>query len=111
MDTGDRLRHPAVDEHPAEHPTIASYVAVYIALLVLLVVTVGAAQLQAGRWALPIAMLIATSKAVLILLFFMHLRYSTPLIWLVAAAGFLFLAILLGFSFSDYFTRLMIRPA
>lgn len=44
-------------------------------------------------------------KAALILLFFMHIRYSTPLIWLVAGAGFLWLAILFGLTFADYLTR------
>ena len=53
----------------------------------------------------PLAMAIATTKAVLIMLYFMHLRYSAPLTWVAAGASFLWLGILLTLSLSDYLSR------
>jgi cytochrome c oxidase subunit 4 len=71
----------------------------------LLVVTVVAAQINLGPWNVPIALAIATIKAVLIVLFFMHVRYSTPLVRLFASGGFLWLAIMLAFIAADVLKR------
>jgi cytochrome c oxidase subunit IV len=99
-------------EHATHHPTTRTYYGVFAALVVLLLLTVLAAELEFGatdlarsRWNLAIAAAIASTKAVLIMLFFMHVRYSTPLIWLVAFAGIFWLAILFGLTFNDYWTR------
>lgn len=78
---------------------------VFVALLVLLGATVGAGQVELGPWSFFTAVAIATIKAVLILLFFMRVRYGTPLVWLVAGSGFFWLVILFGLTMSDYFTR------
>ena len=48
---------------------------------------------------------IAVAKAALVVLFFMHLRYGAPIMRLFAAAGLLWLAILMGFTVGDYLTR------
>jgi cytochrome c oxidase subunit 4 len=85
-----------------------SYFAVYGALLVLLLVTVGAAYIDLGRLNFPVAMAVAITKAVLIILIFMHVRYEEPLVWVFAAAAFGWLAILMALSMSDYFTRNLI---
>ncbi len=58
-----------------------------------------------------LAVTIATTKAVLILLYFMHLRYSPPLIWLVSGGSLFFLAILFAITLSDYFSRDWLEPA
>jgi cytochrome c oxidase subunit 4 len=87
------------------HPHHRTYYAVFGILVGLLVVTVALAELQLGSFGFVAAVLIASIKAALILLYFMHVRYSRPLIWLVSAAGFFWLAILFGFTFSDYETR------
>ncbi len=50
-------------------------------------------------------MTIATVKAVLVLLYFMHVRYSSRLTWIFVAAGFFWFLILVGFTFSDYASR------
>jgi cytochrome c oxidase subunit 4 len=86
------------------HPTPRVYYVVFAALLVLLVLTVIAPRIThtAG---FAIALAIATSKAALIMLFFMHVRYSSPLIRLVAVAGLFWLGIMLGLTISDYATR------
>jgi cytochrome c oxidase subunit 4 len=88
-----------------EHPSVQAYFVVFVTLLVLLAATVGVAFLDLGAWNLPVALAIAITKAVLILLIFMHVRYSSSLIWLVAAAGFFWLAIMLLFTLADYLTR------
>jgi cytochrome c oxidase subunit 4 len=87
------------------HPTVWVYLAVYAALLVLLVVTVAIAQVELGAWNFKAAITVATIKALLILLFFMQVRYSPPLIWMVAGAAFFWLGILLSLTLSDYWTR------
>jgi cytochrome c oxidase subunit 4 len=92
-------------EHAAHHPATSVYYAIFAALLVLLAVTIGVAEIDLGRLNFPLAAAIATLKALLILLFFMHVRYAKPLIWLVAGAAFFWLAILFALTLSDYWTR------
>jgi cytochrome c oxidase subunit 4 len=87
------------------HPTTRAYYVVFAALILLLVATVGVAQVDLGRLNFAVAVTIASLKAALILLIFMHVRYSTPLTWLVAASGFFWLLILFGLTFNDYWTR------
>jgi cytochrome c oxidase subunit 4 len=67
--------------------------------------SVAVADVDLGRWNFIAAAGIATCKGVFILLFFMHVRYSTPLIWLFSTAGFFWLAILFALGLSDYVTR------
>jgi cytochrome c oxidase subunit 4 len=92
-------------EHADAHPTVRTYLVVFAALLLLLVATVAVAEIDLGPFNFSLAVAIASMKALLILLYFMHVRYSTPLVWLVAGAGFFWLAILVGLTLSDYFTR------
>ena len=83
----------------------STYYKVAICLGVLLALTVVVAQFDLEGWNVPAALAIAIAKATLIVLFFMHVRYGTPLIRLFAAGGFLWLAILLVFMASDFLTR------
>jgi cytochrome c oxidase subunit 4 len=92
-------------EHNQHHPSIAVYLSIFGALLVLLAITVAVAEMEFGRWNFPVAALIATVKAVLIILFFMHVRYSTTLTWLFAFASFFWLAILFALTLADVVTR------
>jgi len=87
------------------HATVPVYLAVYVALVILLVVTVGIAQIDLGTWNFKAAIAVATIKALLILLYFMQVRYSRPLIRMIAAAAFFWLGILLSLTLSDYWTR------
>ncbi len=84
---------------------VRTSVAIFIALLVLLIATVGAAYLPLGELHFPVAMIIAAAKAVLIVLFFMHVIYSSRLTKIITVAGFLWLAIMLGLTLSDYLSR------
>ena len=74
-------------------------------LMLLLVLTVVAAQLDLGAANVPIAVAIAIGKAILIVLFFMHVRYGSPLVRLFAAGGFFGLLIMLGFILADVHAR------
>ena len=96
----------------AEHPTITlrTYATVFIALIALLLLTVALAFIpthhETTRDLLTATgFLIAAAKAMLIILYFMHVRYGTRLTWIFAAASFLWLGILLVMTLNDYMTR------
>jgi cytochrome c oxidase subunit IV len=78
---------------------------IYLLLLALLVASVGSLFLRLGPWQPVILLVIAAGQAILIVLFFMQVRASTPLVWLLSAGGFLWLAILLLLVLSDYLSR------
>jgi cytochrome c oxidase subunit 4 len=81
------------------------YYWVYGGLLALTLLTVGMAYLDLGPLSIALALSIAIGKALLVMLFFMHLRYSNRLTWAVAGAGVIWLAHLLIFTLADYLTR------
>ncbi len=81
------------------------YFVVFGALMVGTVLTVAAAQFDFKQFNTLIAMTIAVTKALLVILFFMHVRYGSKLVMLVVAAGFFWLAIMLVLTLSDYRTR------
>jgi cytochrome c oxidase subunit 4 len=95
----------------SEHVTSRKvYVLVFVALLVLTALTVYVATIDLG-WANDVVALgIAVTKALLVLWFFMHLRYSTRVTVLSAAAGFFWLAILIFLTLNDYATREALFP-
>jgi cytochrome c oxidase subunit IV len=95
----------------SEHVTSRKiYFAVFGALMVLTFLTVFAARLDLG-WANDVvALTIAVTKALLVLWFFMHLRYSTRVTVLTALAGFFWLAILIFLTMNDYATRESLFP-
>ena len=86
-------------------PSMRIYFAIFAALLVFTGVTVAAAYVDLGPANAVVAMTIAVVKALLVALYFMHLRYGSRLNALFAGAGFLWLAILLVLTLSDYWTR------
>ena len=81
------------------------YYAIFGALMVLTVVTVAAATVNLGRLNFPVAIGIAITKATLVILFFMHAKYSSRLTKLFVGTAFFFLFILLGLSLTDYLSR------
>jgi cytochrome c oxidase subunit 4 len=86
-------------------PSPRIYVVVGLALLGLLALTTTAAHVNLGPLNTIVAMSIATAKGALIVLFFMHLRYSKSLMWICASAGVFWLGIMLVLALSDYLTR------
>jgi cytochrome c oxidase subunit 4 len=81
------------------------YYQVFSALLVLTFLTVGIAYINLGLLNNVAALTIAVSKALLVILYFMHVRYSSRLTWLFIGAGFFWLLLLISFTLSDVFTR------
>lgn len=76
-----------------------------IALLVLLAITWGVAYVDLGAFNLIVALGIAIVKALLIALFFMHIKGSSRLLHLAAIAGLMWLLIMISLTLSDYMTR------
>ncbi|HZQ07009.1 MAG TPA: cytochrome C oxidase subunit IV family protein [Anaerolineae bacterium] len=74
-------------------------------LLVLTLFTIGASLLNLGIFHTPVALGIAAAKAILILLYFMHIRYSSGLTRIVIFVGLLWLALLIGGTMDDVLTR------
>jgi cytochrome c oxidase subunit 4 len=91
----------------AQHVIIPQriYFLVFVTLLLLTLVTVDVAFYDAGWLNLYIALTIATCKALLVVLYFMHVRYSPRLTWLFVGAGIFWLVIMLALTLSDYLTR------
>ena len=90
----------------AEHIVpLRVYYGIYLALIVLTGVTVTVALVDLGLLNPVVAMTIAILKALLVVLFFMHARYSPKLVWVVAAAALFWLGILFVLTLSDYLTR------
>jgi cytochrome c oxidase subunit IV len=81
------------------------YFLIFGALMVLTVLTYWVALYDFGRMNVVIALAVAVTKAVLVVLFFMHVRYSTRLTKIVVIAGFFWLALLIVLTLADYFTR------
>jgi cytochrome c oxidase subunit 4 len=81
------------------------YAVIFFALMVGTFLTVFAAGKDFGRMNIVIALGIATIKAALVILFFMHGKYSSRRTKLVIVAGFFWLAIMLGLTLADYSSR------
>lgn len=95
----------------SEHVTSpAVYIAIFLALMVLTAITVWVAFQDLGPLNDIVAMTIAVSKASLVILYFMHVRYSTPFTKLVVVSGFVWLIFLIAITLSDYLTRGWIHP-
>jgi cytochrome c oxidase subunit 4 len=81
------------------------YFAVATSLFVLLALTVWIFEVDLGRFAVAAALAVAVVKAVLVVLYFMHVKYSSRLVWLFASGGVFWLMILFMFTLSDFLTR------
>jgi cytochrome c oxidase subunit 4 len=86
--------------------SVRVYITIFLALLVGTALTVMAAFYD-FPWQLNtiVALTIATTKATLVVLYFMHVRYSSRLIWVIVAAALFWMAILFALTFSDYWSR------
>jgi cytochrome c oxidase subunit IV len=81
------------------------YYTVFGALLGLTLLTIGVAFIDLGPLNAIMALTIAVGKATLVLLFFMHVRYSSHLVWVFIGAGVFWVGMLLVLTMSDYLTR------
>jgi cytochrome c oxidase subunit 4 len=75
------------------------------ALIVLTTITVGVSYLELGALNPIVALVIATVKALLVILFFMEIRYSSKMTIMVVVSGVFFLILLLTLTLSDYLSR------
>ena len=87
-----------------------TYLTVWAVLLVLLAATVGLAYVPLGPLHVVAAVGIAFAKAILIMLFFMHVKYKHRLITVFVCAGFFWLAIMFTLTLGDYLTRRWLPP-
>jgi cytochrome c oxidase subunit 4 len=85
--------------------SIKKYAYVLAALLVLTLATTEVAKVDLGRWNVVVALMIAGTKMMLVVLVFMHMLWSSYRMKVVAAAGFLWLAIFIVLTLADYLTR------
>jgi cytochrome c oxidase subunit 4 len=80
---------------------VSTFFKVLVALLVLTVITVLAAQVDLGKWNIAGALVIASIKASLVILVFMHGKYENKIIWTYILIPFVLLAIMIGGVFTD----------
>ena len=81
------------------------YVGVFFALLALTALTTYVAYVNLGPFNTVFALLIAVTKMFLVMLIFMHLKYSSGMVRIIIGAGFLWLAILIALVMADVRTR------
>jgi cytochrome c oxidase subunit 4 len=90
----------------SEHKvSVATYLMVFATLIVLTGLTVYAANQDLGRMNAAVALTIATTKATLVVLFFMHVKYGSRLTQLFVVAGVIWLGILIFITMSDFVSR------
>ena len=89
--------------HPSASPR--TYALVFAALIVLTITTVGLSYVELGDWHAPVGLVVAAVKALLVVLFFMHVLYSSRLTWIFALSGLFWLGILLALTMTDFVTR------
>ena len=99
-------RREAVSDPVHDHVVpVPVYFAVFVALLVLTGLTTTIAYVDLGRLNVLVALTIAVVKASLVLLYFMHLRYSTRLTPLMVGIAFFWLAVMIVLTMSDFVSR------
>jgi cytochrome c oxidase subunit 4 len=102
--------HSPHDGHEHHVTSLQTYLLVFAALAVLVVLTVGAAFLPVGHTlSALLAFVIASTKAFLVIAFFMHAKESGKLVWAFAASGFFSLFILLLIMMGDYWAGNTVR--
>ena len=103
----DSTAHDTSELHPAEQ--VRTYWVIFYWLMGLLVLTVIAGQIDLDRIVgglnAAVALTIAVAKAMLVVLFFMHVKKSSKLTWIFASSAFIWLVIMLVLTFNDYLTR------
>ncbi len=109
MKHGEPQFHPGSDQEHFDYTShlapISLYVGIWAALMIFTGLTVFAATVELGIFNIVVALLIATIKGTLVVLFFMHLRYSTKLTMVTVVAALFFLLIMFSLSMTDYLTR------
>jgi cytochrome c oxidase subunit 4 len=97
------MSEPTHHEHKIVSPKV--YGVIFGLLLLFTATTVGASYLELGTFNAVVALAIAVVKAVLVILFFMHVKYSSKLTKLTVAAGFFTFIVLITMTLTDYISR------
>jgi len=84
---------------------LRTYYLIFLTLMVCTAITVAVAFVDLGPMNIVVAMTIAVLKATLVVLFFMHVKYSTRLTWVVVLGSIFWLGILIVMTAGDYLTR------
>jgi cytochrome c oxidase subunit 4 len=84
---------------------LRTYYGIFLILMVCTGITVAVAFVDLGPFNIVVAMTIAVLKATLVVLYFMHVRYSTRLTWAVVLGSVFWLGILIVMTAGDYLTR------
>jgi cytochrome c oxidase subunit 4 len=84
---------------------VGTYLTIFFALMVLTAITTAVAYVDLGVLNVVIMLAIAITKATMVVLWFMHLKFATRLTWLWAFGSVVFFAILVVITLSDYLTR------
>ena len=85
--------------------SVQLYMVIFAALIVGTILTVVVAKFDFGFMNNIVMLAIACTKALLVVLYFMHVRWSTRLTWVVAGSGFFWLLIMFGLTMADYMSR------
>lgn len=97
------------EEHNNHIVSPGIYLTIILTLMVLTALTVAAAYVNLGQFNIVVALAIATLKATLVVLFFMHAKYAPKRTQLVIIAGIFWLGLLLFMTMSDYVSRIDYR--
>jgi cytochrome c oxidase subunit 4 len=81
------------------------YIRIFLALMVGTIITVAVAFVDLGALNNVVMLAIACTKALLVVLYFMHVRWNSRLTWVIAGAGFFWLLIMFSMTMMDYLTR------
>jgi cytochrome c oxidase subunit IV len=84
---------------------VRTYLFVAAGLVVLTLATIGSSFLPLGRFHMPVALTFATLKALLVVMYFMNVRHSGPLMKIVIIVALFWLGILIAGTLDDYLTR------
>ena len=88
-----------------KHPTKKVFAVIWLVLVVMHFTILGSAYLDLKWFNTPFIVTLAIIQMVLVILFFMEVRYTARLVWLFATAGFFWLAIMFTLTMSDYLSR------
>jgi len=91
--------------HVEHTGSVKTFAMIWVSLLILTGITVGASLVDLGPFNIIVALLIASCKATLVVLFFMEARYSSKITNVTIVSALFFLLLLLGLSMTDYVSR------
>ena len=90
--------------------SIKLYVGIFLTLMALTAITIAVAYVNLGPWNKVVALGIASFKATLVVLYFMHVKYASRMTRLIVVSGLFFLVILLSLTMADYGSRMWVNP-